>query len=59
VANLLFIQTKATDRNAAGFVPACAAADTAAMFVGEDSIVRHRAGTAAGETSALAARCVL
>ncbi len=59
MANLLSIHTKATDRSAAGFVPACAAADTAAMFVGENSIVRHRGRTAAGETSALVARCVL
>jgi hypothetical protein len=59
VANLLFIHTKATDRSAAGFVPACAAANTAAMPAGEDSIVRYRGRTAAGETSALVTRCVL
>jgi hypothetical protein len=59
VANLLFIHTKATGRSAAGFVPARAAANTAAMFVGEDPIVRDRGRTAAGETSALVARCVL
>ena len=58
MANPLYINPKATDRNAAGF-PASAADSTAAMFVGEDSIVRHRGRTAAGETSALVARCVL
>jgi hypothetical protein len=60
VANLLFNITKATDRSsAAGFVSACAAGNTAAMPAGEDSIMRHRGGTAAGEASALVARCVL
>jgi hypothetical protein len=59
VANLLFIYTKATDRSAAGFVPACTAGDPATLLVGENSIVRHRGVSAAGETSALVARCVL
>ena len=59
VAILLFNITKATDRSAAGFVSACASGKTAAMPVGEDRILQHRGGTAAGETSALVARCVL
>jgi hypothetical protein len=59
VANLLFIHTKATGGSATGFAPPCAAADTAAMFAGEGSIVRYRGRTTAGETSALVARCVL
>ncbi|HTU29711.1 MAG TPA: hypothetical protein VMF07_10040 [Solirubrobacteraceae bacterium] len=59
MAILLFNITKATDRSAAGFVSACAAGNTAGMPAGENPILRHRIGTAAGETSALVARCVL
>ncbi len=61
MANPLFIPITATDPSEAGFVPACAAGRTAALMAGEDSIVRHpdRDRTAAGETSALVARCVL
>ena len=59
MAILLFNITKATDRSTAGFVSARAAGNPAAMPAGEDSIMRHRDGMAAGETSALVARCVL
>ena len=50
---------RTTDRSAAGFVPSCAAGDAAVTLAGENSIVRPRGTAAAGETSALVARCVL
>lgn len=53
------IDPKATDRNADGFDLACAPVSPAETLVGEDSIMRHRGRTAAGETRALVARCVL
>lgn len=58
MAALLYIDTKATVRSAGGFSPACMAGNPAAL-TGADSAVRHRGMTAAGETSALVARCVL
>jgi len=59
VANLFFIFDQATDRDAAGSIPVCVARSAAAMRMGKDPIVGHRNRTAAGETSALVARCVL
>ena len=54
------IYTKATDRNAAGFLRACAIASPGMTRAGESSTnVRHPNGLAAGETNALVARCVL
>jgi len=54
------ISTKATVRDAAGFLRACVTAEPGMTTqAGRNSIVRHPDGTAAGETSALVARCVL
>jgi hypothetical protein len=53
------IYTKAPDRTAAGSLVSCAVADSALTPTSGNSIMRHRGGTAAGETSAPVARCVL
>jgi hypothetical protein len=53
------IYTKAPDRTAAGSLVLCAVADSALTPAGGNSILRHRGGTNAGETSVLVARCVL
>jgi hypothetical protein len=58
VANLFYIFDQATDRDAAGSVPMCAAGIPAATRMGKDSILGHRTRTAAGEISALVARCM-
>ena len=53
-----YINTKATDRSAAGFVLACADADPAGSPAGENHVMRRCGGIADGETSALVVRCV-